>query len=354
MTKVTFKNERRNLESTRNNSSNELIRGLIAVMLESVEFDCDNKVFRARLFELIEEYDRLEKEFVVKNIKGCTPELKDLIERTAFMLSHILEETDKQSNVSEINLSAYLARLSQYTNIINSKYSSIIKSLEHKTTILEKIRNWSPIKKFIVGTAFVGAVGGGALEANALLYHNANNSTNNANVTTVTTKTIEVKKEVQKKAATVEYHTAMTNVEVVKQLSKPIADTIPKAPAGFKYFSTATAKVTAYNPTGPGLMARGYPERGITSTGRDAINNLDGVAIDPKLIPYGSMVYIINGKTRNVWKLADDTGHLIREDGDKGITHIDIRAKSYKWAINYGKKDLIVHVFVPNSYKPSP
>jgi 3D (Asp-Asp-Asp) domain-containing protein len=233
------------------------------------------------------------------------------------------------------------------TNTIISKYPQATNILTHKKTILENIRGWSWVKKLIVGTAIVGTVGGGAIGANSLLNNNSHTTTN------TTTKTVEIKKEVPKKTATVEYHAAMENIKVVKQLSKQIADTIPKAPPGFKYLNTATAKVTAYNPTGPGLMARGYPERGITSTGRDAINNLDGIAIDPKLIPYGSMVYIINPESRNVWKLADDTGHLIREDGDKGITHVDIRAQSYKWAINYGKKDLIVHIFVPSNYKPS-
>jgi len=74
---------------------------------------------------------------------------------------------------------------------------------------------------------------------------------------------------------------------------------------------------------------------GITSTGRDA--NLGGVAVDPKVIPYGSMI-VVDG----IGVLqADDTGGAIK--GKK----IDIRFPNgdITKALNWGRKTIKIKVY---------
>ena len=72
---------------------------------------------------------------------------------------------------------------------------------------------------------------------------------------------------------------------------------------------------------------------GVTSTGRDA--NLSGVAVDPSIIPYGSHIEI---EGVGVF-LADDCGSAI-----KGA-RIDIRFKTYKEAIQWGRKKIKIKIY---------
>lgn len=80
------------------------------------------------------------------------------------------------------------------------------------------------------------------------------------------------------------------------------------------------ALVTAYCATGPRCSAPicgGNPQ---TAWGRDATVG-DGCAVDPRAIPYGSVV-VIDGKRY----VADDTGGAMRRDWrERGIVHIDVR-----------------------------
>jgi 3D (Asp-Asp-Asp) domain-containing protein len=72
---------------------------------------------------------------------------------------------------------------------------------------------------------------------------------------------------------------------------------------------------------------------GKTSIGRDA--NLPGVAVDPKIIPYKSIVEVPGiGKL-----LADDCGGSIK--GNK----IDIRFPTYNEAINFGRKNMRIKIW---------
>jgi 3D (Asp-Asp-Asp) domain-containing protein len=107
-------------------------------------------------------------------------------------------------------------------------------------------------------------------------------------------------------------------------------------PEGYVLDKTVKATITAYNPIGPGLMQGDDPTAGtgVTSIGKDAFI-YDGVAVDPKLIPYGSIVYIPGVG----YKVADDTGGRMRQDGTLGIYHIDVRMEDYTDAIVFGKQE---------------
>ncbi|MEW6025706.1 MAG: 3D domain-containing protein [Planctomycetota bacterium] len=60
--------------------------------------------------------------------------------------------------------------------------------------------------------------------------------------------------------------------------------------------------------------------KGRTSLNKSARNN-DGVAVDPKIIPYGSIIHIPGIGTR----IADDTGGKCRQYGRKNQILIDVR-----------------------------
>lgn len=78
---------------------------------------------------------------------------------------------------------------------------------------------------------------------------------------------------------------------------------------------------------------------GKTSIGKDA-SICNGVAAAPKLLPYHTRLDIPGIGIREV----DDTGGAMRKDARKGIYHIDIRMKSHKEALAWGRKVLLVTI----------
>lgn len=56
-----------------------------------------------------------------------------------------------------------------------------------------------------------------------------------------------------------------------------------------------------------------------------------GVAVDPRRIPYGSLLYVPGYG----FALADDTGAAMRNDPD---LHIDVRFRSHALAVRWGAK----------------
>jgi len=83
---------------------------------------------------------------------------------------------------------------------------------------------------------------------------------------------------------------------------------------------------------------------GYTSTGKLA-KGTQGVAADPKLLPYGTVLEI-----PGIGKLpVDDTGGAMRQDAKKGIYHIDIRAADHETAKKFGVKWLEVKVLPKDS-----
>lgn len=114
-------------------------------------------------------------------------------------------------------------------------------------------------------------------------------------------------------------------------------------PEGYKLWKKVECTLTAYTPTGKGLMHGGKKnwEDGKTSTGKDAFV-YNGVAVDPDIIPYKTMVFIPGVGM----KVADDTGGRMRRAGRRGEFHIDIRTSSYSRAMDFGRRKSFVYLFL--------
>jgi len=81
---------------------------------------------------------------------------------------------------------------------------------------------------------------------------------------------------------------------------------------------------------------------GKTSTGKDAWKT-DGVAADPKILPYHTKLVIPGVGIREV----DDTGGGMRQSAKKGIWHIDVRFPRHEEAKKFGVRWLNVAILSP-------
>mgnify|MGYP001565818679 FL=1 len=81
-----------------------------------------------------------------------------------------------------------------------------------------------------------------------------------------------------------------------------------------------------------------------TSTGDDA-TIYDGVAADPKLLPYRTRLNIPGVGVKEV----DDTGGAMRQSAKKNVTHIDVRMPSHQEALKFGVRWLDV-TMLPSSH----
>lgn len=86
--------------------------------------------------------------------------------------------------------------------------------------------------------------------------------------------------------------------------------------------------------------------KGRTSLNKSARNN-DGVAVDPKIIPYGSIIHIPGIGTR----VADDTGGKCRQYGRKNQILVDVRwnDKTRKELMAMGAEWQTVYILQPVS-----
>ncbi len=107
-----------------------------------------------------------------------------------------------------------------------------------------------------------------------------------------------------------------------------------------KNYKVVSAKLTAYCPC---EKCCGKYADGITSIGRNA-KTTRGVAVDPKMIKYKSMIDISGIGTF----MADDTGGAMRQSGRKGIYHIDVRFHDHQEAKNFGVKFLDIKIYEPS------
>lgn len=99
---------------------------------------------------------------------------------------------------------------------------------------------------------------------------------------------------------------------------------------------TVKMLVTAYCPC---RVCCGPQAHGVTSTGDNAWV-LDGVAADPRLIPYRTRLRIPGVGVREV----DDTGGAMRQSAKRGIYHIDVRFTSHAEAKRFGRKWLKIKI----------
>jgi 3D (Asp-Asp-Asp) domain-containing protein len=104
------------------------------------------------------------------------------------------------------------------------------------------------------------------------------------------------------------------------------------------------AKVTAYEPSS---RCCGPDANGYTSTMVNTRRHPYGIAVDPRLISYGSKIrvpgYLEQSHPGEFWA-ADDTGGAMREDGEQGIVHLDVRFKSFAAAKAWGVRWMWVEI----------
>lgn len=136
-----------------------------------------------------------------------------------------------------------------------------------------------------------------------------------------------------------EKHHAVQSVPVVGRLvetpARREAETRPpEAPARD---GAVRMKVTAYCCCR--ICCEKFSGGGKTSIGKDA-NQFDGVAADPRLLPYHTKLEIPGIGIREV----DDTGGAMRQDAKQGIVHIDVRMASHSAARQWGARWLEVKI----------
>lgn len=141
---------------------------------------------------------------------------------------------------------------------------------------------------------------------------------------------------------TVDIPAAGQTAETTQAASQPAPVSRPAppngVPSGYVYWKTVRAKVTAYEPSSKSC---GSSADGKTSIGENAWV-MDGVAADPRAIPYGSYVEIPGVGVREV----DDTGSAMRRSWrSHGRYHIDLRVKYVSQAQRWGVKYLDVKLY---------
>jgi 3D (Asp-Asp-Asp) domain-containing protein len=107
------------------------------------------------------------------------------------------------------------------------------------------------------------------------------------------------------------------------------------------------AIVTAYSPSIAGGGAGTY----LTSTGLSTREHGYGVAADPRLVPYGSVVRIPGYREEEhkggPWHPVDDTGGAMRKSAARGVLHLDVRFRSVSSARAWGVRRLRVTIYIP-------
>jgi 3D (Asp-Asp-Asp) domain-containing protein len=112
------------------------------------------------------------------------------------------------------------------------------------------------------------------------------------------------------------------------------------------------AVVTAYTPSIEG----GGAGTGKTAIGVKTDETPYGIAADPRRIPYGAVVKIPGYREEpekgGPWWQVDDTGAAMRQDGDRGVVHIDLRMKNPWAARRWGVRTLIITIYIPDEETP--
>jgi 3D (Asp-Asp-Asp) domain-containing protein len=111
-----------------------------------------------------------------------------------------------------------------------------------------------------------------------------------------------------------------------------IAPTLAESPTPT---ATVTVMTTGYCPC---ERCCGGTADGITAINRDVRRHPHGIAVDPLLIPYRTVLSVPGYGTA----LVDDTGAAMRADGARGIVHLDLRFRTHAEARTWGVRWLRV------------
>ena len=117
------------------------------------------------------------------------------------------------------------------------------------------------------------------------------------------------------------------------------------------------AKVTAYTPWDAIDANSGFQD-GYTSTMVDTTssdpNSVYGIAADPRVIPYGTKIYVPgyweslqNNRTLIPTEMTkvDDTGSALVKSAEMGVIHLDIRYRTSRKAKEWGVKWMNVFIY---------
>ena len=115
---------------------------------------------------------------------------------------------------------------------------------------------------------------------------------------------------------------------------------VPAPPPGWAYWKSVRSRVTAYDPSE--RCCGRWAEHGLTSAGDNAWA-MDGLAADPRAIPYRTKVWVKGAG----WREVDDTGSAMRESWSLGRYHVDLRMPSYEQALQWGRKEMTLHLYRP-------
>ena len=120
------------------------------------------------------------------------------------------------------------------------------------------------------------------------------------------------------------------------------------AAAALSVVKEREAIVTAYTPS----LAGGGAGTGLTSTGVPTDDRPYGIAVDPRQIPYGAVVYVPGYRDSAAkggpWWPADDTGAAMRASTRQGVLHLDCRMRHVSAARAWGVRRLMVKIFIPD------